>query len=96
MPEQYANKELLKLLPQKWPDEIVGLVDEDYEDGAKIELGKENELLPSGRMKPLIEMIIEDKENNSKALDDIDNEMEVNPYETQMIAAGMGEETGSC
>lgn len=66
------------------------MIDENYEDGAKIELGKENELLPSGRMKPLIEMFIEDKQSNSKALDDIDSDMETNPYESQMVAAGMG------
>lgn len=64
--DRYPTKEMLKLLPQQWPEGFVGMVDEENEDGAFVELGKANELLPSGQGKPMIEMLIEDKESNSE------------------------------
>ncbi len=89
MSDKYPAKELLKLLPQQWPEGFVGLVVEESEDGVSVKLGKENDLLPSGRVRPLIELFIEDKERNSDALDDIDRQMEPDPFEAQMSAVGM-------
>ncbi|MDI6850043.1 MAG: hypothetical protein QME69_09660, partial [Candidatus Saccharicenans sp.] len=59
------------------------------EDGVSVKLGKENDLLPRGRVRPLIELFIEDRERNSDALDDIDRQMDPDPFEAQMSAVGM-------
>jgi ribosomal protein L32 len=80
MSGKYPTKELIKILPQQWFEDFVGNVDENNEDGAFVKLGKKSDLLPSGRVRPIIEMLIEDKETNSEVLDYIDHEMEQNTF----------------
>lgn len=79
MSDKYPTKELIKILPQQWPEGLVGNVDENNEDGAFVEIGKADDLLPSGRVRPIIEVLIEDKETNSETLNYIDREMERTP-----------------
>ncbi len=86
MSERYPKNELIKILPSNWMEGWVGIIDEEIEDEVRVELGKENDLLPSGRVKPLIELIIEDRESVRQVLDYIDEEMQENPYEAQMYA----------
>jgi ribosomal protein L32 len=80
MSGKYPPKELIKILPQQWFEDFVGNVDESNEDGAFVKFGKKSDLLPSGRVRPTIEMLIEDKETNSEVLDYIDHEMEQNAF----------------
>lgn len=85
MTDRYPVSELLKILPQSWIQGWVGTV-EEIEDDLRVKLGKENDLLPSGRVRPLIELVVEDRGSEKEALDFIDEEMQESPYEAQMFA----------
>lgn len=90
MSGSYPTSELAKVLPSAWMEGWTGEMKESEsgEGLLVVSLGRSNDLLPSGRVRPLVELRIEDKETPSNALDYVDEQMQENPM-VQQIAAQM-------